>query len=89
MKNDVKVCEVCKKHCYPSESAATRAMNKYPDIKRVYMCSEGNWHTTSMGIGLAIQEGIVAPEKKQEPTKEQLEERLEYLRKKVETELKK
>lgn len=56
MRNTEIICPKTGKHRYPSEAAATRAMNRYDDIKRVYKCkhcenSEGfqGWHTTHMG----------------------------------------
>ena len=42
-----------------SESQAYRRVRDYEQIRRYYKCEEcGGYHITSMGIGLAIQEGI-------------------------------
>lgn len=73
------------KHVYTSEASAYRALNKYSEIKRVYNCDIcGYWHTTSMGIGLAVDLGIIKPPKKQKPpTKKQIKKKLKELIKKV------
>lgn len=43
-----KYCEKSGKYCYPSEAKAIRAVNRYEDIKRSYLCGScGFWHTTS------------------------------------------
>jgi len=48
-------CKATNKYIYSSEAKANRALNRYSDIKRVYMCEsceteEGfnGWHTTSL-----------------------------------------
>ena len=46
--NKTEYCNETKKYCYSSEAKATRALNKYDEIKRVYLCSScGTWHSTS------------------------------------------
>lgn len=47
MKTKVKHCPKNNKVCFPSESSAQRRVNKYEDIKRVYLCECGSWHLTS------------------------------------------
>jgi hypothetical protein len=55
MKNIIRKCKSTGKVVYPSESSATRALNKYSDIQRIYPCEhcetpDGNrgWHTTHL-----------------------------------------
>lgn len=60
MKEDITHCKETGKYCYSSEAKATRAMNRYEDIRRVYFCNScNNFHTTKIGIGLAIEKGII------------------------------
>lgn len=87
MKKDYYNIEQCKsgKYVYTSEASATRAMNRYSDIKRVYRCDIcNNWHLTSMSIGLAVDLGVIDPPKKiKPPSKKQIKEKLKRLIKKV------
>ena len=78
---DVKYCKVTKKYCYSSEAKATRAMNRYDDIKRVYLCEHCNsWHTTSMSYKEALREGVIEPKSnKKPPSKKKIQKKLEYL----------
>lgn len=60
MKKDIQHCKETGKYCYSSEAKATRAMNKYDDIRRSYFCEScENFHTTKIGFGLAIEKGII------------------------------
>lgn len=78
----VTYCSQTKKFCYSSEAKANRAKNRYEDIRRVYHCEHcGNWHTTSMGTGLAVQEGIIKKTKpKKEVTPDQIQARIDQLK---------
>lgn len=88
MRNEkVEYCKETGKYCYSSEAKATRALNRYEDIERVYFCSGcEQYHTTSIGRGLAIKQGILkqkAPKKCNERViakrLEKLQERLDKL----------
>lgn len=75
-----KRCEKTGKHSYSSQSAATRAINKYADIKRAYKCVSCNgWHTTKIGIGLAIRENLIDPIKNKGVSTEEIKNRLKVL----------
>lgn len=83
MKNKIEYCKKTKKFIYSSEAKAIRAMNRYPDIKRVYYCGHcDGYHTTSMGTGLAIQEGIISkPEKLKDISSKDLQDEIDRLQK--------
>lgn len=83
-KEHSKYCKETKKYCYSSEAKATRAKNKYENIRRVYFCEScGSFHTTKMGENLAIKEGIIKPKKQKKITPKTIEKRLEKLKKRV------
>lgn len=59
-KANVEYCKETSKYIYSSEAKATRALNRYEDIKRVYFCEYcKGFHTTSMSENAAIMEGII------------------------------
>lgn len=80
MRKEVKTCKNCGgKHIYSSEASATRAMNKYPDIKRVYLCEHGHWHTSSWTKEMAEEAGFEENNNIRPPTAEDIEKRLKEL----------
>lgn len=63
MKNRRKYCNKTGKFSYPSESAASRAKNKYGDIRRTYFCNScGGFHTTSQTIEETLEKGNLSKE---------------------------
>lgn len=83
----IQQCKGTGKFCYSSEASATRALNKYSNIKRTYKCDSCNkWHTTSMGMGLALKEGIVTRKPKKSKKgypASKIQNRLDFLNKKI------
>lgn len=64
MKTKVQYCEKTSKFCYSSEAKATRAVNRYDDIKRCYYCEHcDSFHTTSLSEEKALEEGIIKEKK--------------------------
>lgn len=90
IKNDERLC-ITGKHIYESEAAATRALNKYSDIKRIYKCPqcttlEGQfgWHTSSMSYQEVKNSGIEPwGRKKFKITKEKIKKRMQELKRKI------
>lgn len=82
MKNNVEYCKKTGKYIYSSEAKASRAMNRYSDIRRYYFCDscEG-FHTTKVGIPLAIMSGIInAPKPIKYVTPEQIQNKIDQLK---------
>lgn len=80
----IEYCKVTGKYCYSSEAKATRAMNKYKDIRRIYFCEHcNNFHTTSIGRSLAIKEGIIEDNPKVEVSKEDIKKEIKRLKEKI------
>ena len=84
MSNDVR-CSETGKHCYTSQAQATRAINKYDNIRRVYHCNHcKQWHATKIGTNLAIREKIIKPTKRKTVSADAIRKRLDELTKKNE-----
>lgn len=85
MRNEkVEYCENTGKYCYSSEAKATRALNRYEEIQRVYLCPEcEKWHTTSMGVGLALIEGLIEPPDTKVFTIKNVKKRMKKLKRKI------
>lgn len=67
MKNRKKYCNKTGKFSYPSEAAASRAKNKYDDIKRVYHCKScSGWHSTSQTIKQTLDQSSLSLEEVKE-----------------------
>ncbi len=80
----IRYCKKTKKYCYSSEAKATRAMNRYKDIKRVYFCKSCNsFHTTSISKDVAIKEGIIEEEPNQVISKTQITKQIKKLKEKI------
>ena len=63
----IKHCKHNGKYCYESESKALRAVSRYEDIYRHYLCPHcHSWHTTSVGRPEAVMIGLVEPRKEEE-----------------------
>lgn len=77
----IEYCKETKKYRYSSEAKANRAMNKYKDIRRVYYCNScDGFHTTSMGIGLSIEHGVIEkPKKKKNISSRMIQDKINYL----------
>ena len=88
MKNErVEYCKETGKYCYSSEAKATRALNRYKDIERVYFCSScEQYHTTSIGRDLAVKKGIIKPKSPKKCTKRVIKQRLEKLEMRINNE---
>lgn len=83
MRQEVKYCKETGKFCYSSQAKAVRAKNRYEDINRVYRCDSCNsWHTTKMGIGLAVQADLIPAIREKKPEPSEIEKRLEELKNK-------
>lgn len=79
-KAKIKYCDETGKYCYSSEAKATRAKNRYDDINRVYFCEScESFHTTKIGINLAIQEGIIEPKELKEISPEDIQQEINKL----------
>ena len=64
------------KYIFSSEAKATRSLNKYEEIKRVYNCPFCNsWHTTSQPANKV--------EKPPKDISKDIKDRLEYLKDKL------
>lgn len=84
MKGEVRHCPATGKFIYTSEAKATRAMNRYADIRRTYFCIKCNgWHTTKMGVGLAVIKNVMKPPRKKEVPMDKIKRRLEKLKGKI------
>lgn len=60
MKTEYTYCKHTGKFCYSSEAKAIRAVNKHYNLRRVYFCEHcDSYHTTKIGVGLALREGII------------------------------
>lgn len=89
MKKQSHHCKETGKYCYSSEAKATRAMNKYDEIRRVYFCEScSSFHTTKIGVGLALEKGIIEePPVKREISSEEIQMRINKLKKKIDARL--
>lgn len=60
MKTEYTYCKHTGKFCYSSEAKAIRAVNKHYNLRRVYFCEHcDSYHTTKIGVSLALREGII------------------------------
>lgn len=60
MKSEYRYCKHTGKFCYSSEAKAVRAVNKHYNLRRVYYCEHcESYHTTKIGVSLALREGII------------------------------
>jgi len=85
MKSEVHYCPATGKFIYTSEAKATRAMNRYDDIRRTYFCDKcSGWHTTKMGVGLAVKKNLIKAPKKEDINMDRVKKRLEKLNRKIE-----
>jgi hypothetical protein len=83
MRQEVEHCTETGKYCYSSEAKAERAKRRYDDINRVYHCDSCDcWHTTKMGVGLAVQANLIPAIKERRPGPDEVEARLIELKKK-------
>lgn len=58
--HQAKICKATGKVSFSSEAKATRRMNKYDDIKRVYYCDEcDGYHLTSESISETLENGVI------------------------------
>ena len=82
MKDKYNYCLTTEKYSFKSEAKAQRRLNKYKDIKRIYLCEHCNgWHLTSMGVGLAVKEGLIEkPKKKNKLTPKDIQKRIDELK---------
>jgi hypothetical protein len=73
-------CKETGKYCYSSEAKATRALNRYDEIERIYLCSScNNWHTTSMDSEISTSFGYDVNPKKEKCSKKIIRKRLNEL----------
>ena len=80
MKNTkVEHCKETGKYIYSSEAKATRAMNRYDEIQRVYFCTSCNsFHTTSKTLEETLEFCEVSCEEENKLLREKINKMEDY-----------
>ena len=83
-KNNNKPCQVTGKVVFNSEAQATRSVNKYEAIKRVYYCSHCvGFHLTSRSLEETLESGELSVEEENVLLRKRINELIDEIERKI------